>query len=85
VTIDKMGIVDVKGYFYCQNMPDGTWVHQDGQVVQSIGRKTLVAGGVSADYQLGSRVWGCWDPNDQNACGEMWIGGTEAYVKVVKK
>jgi hypothetical protein len=112
VTIDKMGIVDVRGYFYCQNVPDGTWVHQDGQVVQSIGRKTLIAGGVDAYYecvdgptfcdtrvqayygtfgtgratvQLGSRVWWCRDPNDQNSCGEIWVGGTEAYVKVIKK
>ncbi len=112
VTIDKMGILDIRGYFYCQNMPDGMWVHQDGQVVQSIGRKTLIAGGIGADYQcangptffdtrvqayngtfgtgwatvqLGSRVWWCWDPNDQNTCGDLWLGGTEAYVKVVKK
>jgi hypothetical protein len=107
-----MGILTIKGSFYCQNMPQGIWVDQDGQVVQAIGRKTIIAGGVSARYQcvngptffetrvqagngtfgtgwatvqLGSRVWWCSDPNDPNACEYLWIGGTEAYVKVVKK
>ena len=112
VTIDKMGILDVRGYFYCQNLAQGTWVFQDGQVVQSIGHKTLIQGGVGnqvqcvngpsffdtrvqgyngtfgtgwATVQLGSRIWFCWDPNDQTTCGDFWLGGVEAYVKVIKK
>ena len=45
VKVDRIGNVQISGSMYCQNM-DNWWIDSQGQVTQSMGRKTQLRGGV---------------------------------------
>jgi hypothetical protein len=50
VKVDRIGNMSIDGYMYCQNM-DGWWLDSQGQITQSMGRKTQLRGGVWGSVQ----------------------------------
>ena len=75
VQVFKTGDVLIKGSLYCQNM-DNFDLNINGQLVQSIGRKTGVRGGIWGGTNCnpnGPTYWEAWSFADWGAFGPGWM------------
>jgi len=74
-TIDKTGQLHFTGTFYCQNM-DYWNIEAQGQVIQAIGKKTTIRGGVWGGTQCepnGPTTFEAWSFPDWGMYGPGWV------------
>ncbi len=73
-TVARTGEVRIAGTLYCQNM-DNWNIQTQGQVIQAIGRKTTIRGGIGGGLYCnpnGPSDWDVWAWADSGTFGPGW-------------
>jgi len=77
VKVDRICNMQISGYMYCQNIDINWKVEAQGQVTQSIGRKTQLRGGIWGGLQCnpnGPTWFEVWSFADWGRFATTWTG-----------